>query len=191
MPIVEPMALAVLGWSSETWLALSTFATAVVLLGTALAGMSSLWDARRTRHATLMADLARRWSEPSELESRILFGEYGRENLSELIERIYGERRPSSEDFDAFWKLSAFPMLIEQIGVLRAERAISARVVYRMWGAQIVAAWVVWRDPIARMRELEGRTGLYAAFENLAREMQQQISAREGVTSAGAARAVT
>jgi len=185
------MALAVFGWSSETWLAVSTFATAAVLLGSALAGMSSLWDARRTRHAALVADLARRWSEPAAVESRLLFGEYGSENLAELIERVYGEKTSSRTDLDAFWKLSTFPTLIEQIGVLHAERAISSRVVYRMWGAAIAADWESWRDHVRRLRELEGRTGVYTSFEALAREMRKEIATRERVTSSGAARAAT
>lgn len=131
-----------------------------------------------------MADLARRWSEPAALESRILFSEYGLKRLAELVERIYRDSPASRDDLDAFWTLSAFPLLIEQIGVLHAERAISSRVVYRMWGPQIAAAWQAWREPVTRMRELEGRTGMYASFEGLAREMQIQISANEHAISA-------
>jgi hypothetical protein len=155
----------------------------VVLLGSALAGVSSLWDARRTRHATLMADLARRWSEPAAVESRLLFGEYGSENLAELIERVYANNLTTSDDLNAFWKLSAFPMLIEQIGVLHAERAISSRVVYRMWGSSIAADWDSWRDHVRRLRELERRSGVYTFFERLAGEMRQQIAADERVIS--------
>jgi len=49
-----------------------------------------------------------------------------------------------------------------------AEGALSSPVVYRMWGAAILADWESWRDHVRRLRELEGRSGVYAAFEALA-----------------------
>jgi len=49
-----------------------------------------------------------------------------------------------------------------------AEGALSSPDVYRMWGAAILADWESWRDHVRRLRELEGRSGVYAAFEALA-----------------------
>ena len=121
----------------------------------------------------------------------MLFSEYGKENLAELVERIYGADPPSGDDVETFWQLAAFPMLLEQIGVLHAERAISTRVVYRMWGAGIAAAWESWKDTIVRIRTLERRKGVYEAFEELAGTMRAEIEKREKPTSTASGRAAT
>jgi hypothetical protein len=60
----------------------------------------------------------------------------------------------------------------------------------RMWGSSIAAAWNLWNEPVRKLRELEGRTGVYAYFEDLAREMRKQIAANERVNE-DAGRAVT
>jgi hypothetical protein len=181
--------------------AFGTLGGAVVLAITARyayksanAALNALDDARNTRHAQLLTDLSRRWDEPLIVRSRKLFGEYARTGrLIDLVDYMYeaptpgtpwyrafvdrikhGESRPGSEEkLDDFYALTAWPNLIETIGVLESERAIDGSVVYKMWGSGIIAAWSGWCDAIERIRDYvdQDRDTTYAHFQRLAGKM--------------------
>lgn len=165
---------------------------------TALQGLD---DARRTRHAALITDLSRRWDEPLIADSRKLFGQLSREDLVGVVERVY---RPISEgrswwhsfleavfvaedtaarQLADFQTLTAWPNLIETIGVLEADGAISQDVIHQMWGGGIIGAWDGWRDAIRAMRTHSGRPTTYQNFERLYDAMMNlepgRVSAQE------------
>jgi len=169
-------------------------ATAVLALAAIAAlavALNTLGDATRTRHAALVTDISRRWGEPEATESRLLFSQYSDSALLALIDRIYDPARPQfpsalqrtqrAADLVAFGKLLVQPTLIESLGLLEKEGAISRGVIYELWGPPIVSTWMAWRTPIRAMRDAENREGVFACFYNLASEMRTEMAAREGI----------
>ena len=163
------------GMDWPAWI--TAIATVGLALGVAVA-LFSLWDARKTRDGQLVTDIARRWSDPDMVGSLREFSEYGPTGLIELLERVYeaDPTKPAASrgDLDLLYRLLAFPDLIEMIGVLVSEKAISTDVVYKMWGPQIITAWDSWRQPVARLRELEGYSITFRYFEKLVEQMNSR-----------------
>lgn len=168
------------GQHTAVWLtALGTLVLAGAAV-TALVGLRSLRDARRTRHAELLADLSRRWDEPLAAESRLISGEYDSRALLDLLGRIYdppswltdGERRRDSE---TYLNLLAALNLMETIAALWAERTLGAGVIFRLWGTTFVEVWDRWFPAIEYMRTWEEDPGVYDNFENLVRVMRRRV----------------
>lgn len=168
-------------------------AAAIVALQSLSAAREGLEDARRTRHAQLITDLSRRWDEPLAKESRNLNGELGTSGIMVAVDRIYDpphrwfrSSTVTRADLERFFKLCAWPNLIETIGVLVAEGAISPDVVFKMWGAGIVSAWEMWEEPITHMRTAEAKRGIYRQFETVADEMRLLLNAEAAANAASA-----
>lgn len=177
------------------WPAWITAVAAVVALGIGAVAVLGLLDARRTRHAQLVTDLSRRWDEPLATESREIDGEYDTRTLVALLDRVYdppddADTATRRADAATFFKLGVSLNLIETIGVLWSEKAISAGVIFKLWGANITEVWEKWSEPIDLMRDREGYPGIYRAFQDLAGEMQERL-AREKEKAARAAGAAT
>jgi hypothetical protein len=151
-----------------------------IAVRTARIAVDGLEDAQRTRHAQLLLDLSRRWDEEAVIESVKLSSMHSVEGVTELLERLYAdqpdrlddsERQRRSEDLDLYAKLFIWPNLLETIGGLYSAGAISAEVVYKMWGAEVVSAWDTWEKSVYRLRELEKDAGTYRNFQELAERM--------------------
>lgn len=175
-------AAALVAVSAPDWAAKMAALATLVLAIAAVIALASLGDARRARHAQIILDLSRRWDEPIATESRELEGDYDVAGILSLIESVY--KPPAGATVAAqkagvavFFKLQASLNLMETIGVLYAEDAISGRVIFRLWGASIVQTWDRWDQPIRRMRDLEKRLGIYRYFELLARDMKERLTA--------------
>lgn len=181
------------------WISAGATAVGVVIVAvTAWFALDSLRDARRTRHAQLITEISRRWDEPLIIESVKLHSEHATDGIMALNQRLYlppehlddeaAERRKA--DLDLYHKLCAWPNLIETIGVLQSEHAISPETIYKMWGAEIISAWQGWQQPCKQLRELESDPGVYYYFEAIAQEMlrlQEKAAAKRRADSANAA----
>jgi hypothetical protein len=162
---------------------------AVVIVKTARYARESLDDAKKTRHAQLVTDLSRRWDDPEIIESSSLGAQHASAGILEVINRLYSPppkragwryRRSRQKDLDLYFRLFLWPNLLESIGCLLAEGAISETVVSRLWGAEIVGGWETFEAPVNRLRELQRDLGIYDYFENLAERMVPLYEARRG-----------
>ncbi|MEX2212453.1 MAG: hypothetical protein WD689_11925 [Gaiellaceae bacterium] len=182
MPLVVlGVHLADAGFDWPAWItAASTVVATLIVLVTAKVALDGLADARRTRNAQLVTDLSRRWDEPLMVESVNLSSKYGSREITDLVERLYDpppdepgedDNRRREKDLALYAKLFIWPNLLEMIGSLHAERALSTEIVAKLWGAEVIAAWDAWQEPIRRLRELEQDWGIYRPFERLVEEM--------------------
>jgi hypothetical protein len=142
--------------------------TAIYIYRSAQNALLALEDARKTRHAELVTDLSRRWDEPLIAESRKLFGKKTAEELVEVVNEFY----VTGDNDDEYYKLTAWPNLIETIGVLESDGAISPEVIHQMWGGGIIVAWAGWCDAIQALRERAERPTTYLNFGRLAEMME-------------------
>jgi hypothetical protein len=181
----------------DDWAAwITAGATVFIAIGTAvLAGgvLVALWglgDARKTRYGQLITDLSSRWDSPNMIESIMGYSAHGPDGVVNLIERLYpppGGPAITRQDLSLYYILGRWPSLIEAIGVLHAQGAISSEVVYAMWGPGIVSAWSLWEEPVKRLRELEGYPGSFFYFEKLAGLMRIEYEKEmKNVSEAGA-----
>jgi hypothetical protein len=169
---------------SFDWLGDPTWVTAVatsVLSLAALMALASLWDAKRTRHATIVTDLSRRWDEPAATDARQRSGDYEPAALVDLVDRVY---RPADaatteereKDVEELFRLGRWLNVLETVGVLYTEKSLSRRVIFKLWGGQIAAAWERWEAAITLMRTTERRPGIYGNFEKLAKKMRHMLA---------------
>jgi hypothetical protein len=183
-----------LGQQGIDWTAWITAVATSLLAGGVLVAIVGLWDARKTRHGQLVTDLSRRWDEPLTAESMILYSIHGHAGIVDLLERLYADDPEISQlysklgiyqkDLELYYELQRWPSLIEAIGVLRNQRAISTEVVFKMWGPAIASAWVAWRDPVEKLRQLRyGDPSAFRYFEALAALMTAE-AAKEAVAKA-------
>lgn len=163
--------------------------TAVYIYRSAQNALLTLEDARKTRHAELVTDLSRRWDEPLIEDSRKLFGRVTSEELVEIVNEFYD----TGENDHVYYKLIAWPNLIETIGVLESDGAISPEVIHQMWGGGIIVAWAGWCDAIQTLRDRAERPTTYLNFGRLAEMMEGMEPGRvseaeaSGTPAAGAA----
>ena len=153
-----------------------------------LAGLAFAWrqlrESRRTRHGQLIMDLSRRWDDADVLESARLLRLQGPEALVALVDMLWApdvESRPP-DYLDLWLRLSVQPNVIEAIAVLRDEKAVRERVIYKMWGAGIITTWDQWQHAVRRLREHQSRPEIWRYFEELAASMRKR---ERGVCGAG------
>lgn len=168
------------------WAAWITAISTAVLAAGVLVALWGIVDARRTRDGQLVTDLSRRWDEPLVHESIVAHHVHGQPGTIDLIRRLYrvGGAEPLDEEgLRLYTTLTAWPVLIDVIGVLVSEKAISLDVAYKMWGHQVVSAWDWWKEPVLFQREIEAGDSAYADFlpsysffEDLARQMRDHAT---------------
>jgi hypothetical protein len=165
--------------SLADWLtAGGTLASVLIVLVAAVAAWRSLEDARRTRHAELVLKLNDQWSGLS--DSFKLYWKYPRDPLAALVDRLYGPNQPraTSSEQDDFEGLRASVNLIETIGVLRADGALTTRLIYRMWGGSILAVWLSWEAALPKLRSYTKEPDMLRGFEALSRDIQEMMQGR-------------
>jgi len=151
----------------------------VVLAGFAAVALWSLKDAKRTRHGASIPELSRRWDSPRIQESmRRLLNSYGASRVVTPYETLWARDQPSEDELkcylDDYYCIGRWPNLMETIGVLHRDKALSPEVVYMMWGAQINVAWEIWEDAVQSIREITGAPTSSLYFEDLAKAMREQ-----------------
>jgi hypothetical protein len=156
------------------WPEIVTAAGTGVLAATALAaliiGYSQVLEASRSRTATLMADLSRRWDNEL-VEPRRLMGVYGRE-LEAWVRYFY------EEDDESFYILERIPNFFEDLAVLRQAGAIPIEMIEQSLGWTVWAMWERWAASIQFLRgtaEQPDPDPVYRMFEGLAHEMRARL----------------
>lgn len=161
------------------WISAGAAVAALVLVAiTAWFALAGLRDARRTRHAQLVIQLSSRWDDPEIIRSASVAAEYTPAGILALFERLYAPkpkragwrcRRRRERDLAVYFNVFLYANLLESIGLLLEEEAISPNVIYRLWGAEIVGAWQdTFEEPVGFLRQAQQDPGIYHAFEQLA-----------------------
>jgi hypothetical protein len=168
------------GWNAIEWLTffigIGTFASAVFIGATAVLARGALADAKRTRHGQVVVELARQWSDPPMLESRLRFAEISNAELLALAQRMFGGATAApGPDAKRYFELTRLPDLIETIAALESEGVVSTRLIHKLWGPVIVSQWLGWRDAIFEMRKHgeQDAEGAYLYFQRLAAAMRR------------------
>jgi hypothetical protein len=134
-----------------------------------------LRDARQTRHGQSITELMREWTEPTVVDAIALHGKYTEREIIELVNKMFGpsEERAKDEELLDGGKLILVANMIETLGVLASEKAITAEVIYKMWGGAILSAWPKWDDAIRNLREYDKQPDTFEHFEWIASEMKR------------------
>lgn len=143
----------------------------------AFLALLGLADARRTRHAQIVTDLSTRWDEPMIKDSRTRNAAMSADEIFNLAVRAYLPMGSAGRDQarTEFFELWPWLNVIETIGALNREGAISDKTVFRMWGMSVAEAWDKWEEPVALMRVEARRRGIYRNFEELATKMRKLL----------------
>ena len=168
------------GWESTV----TAISTGVLALFGVVA-LCSLWDAQRTRHAQILLDMSRRWDEQACANSLMMTGRHGANGVLKVIQTIFDrsdtpdagqleELRKSVADMET---LSIWANLVETIGVLCSQKALSEEAVFKQWAASIVWGWKIWEPATLYARDKEGREGFHANFQKLAEAMDKRLKA--------------
>jgi hypothetical protein len=159
----------------------SAVVTMLIVAITALYARGALEDAKRTRNAQLLNEISRRWDEPQIVESVTLSSTLTTQEIVLLIEKLFAqqvgrltdeEKKRRAADLDRYHRLFFWPNLLEAIANHHTNEAISTDPIYRMWGAEVVAAWETFEEPIGRLRDVGKDKGFYVGFQRLAKLMK-------------------
>jgi hypothetical protein len=180
---------------------LGTWLTGLATMGLAIGvvfAWSALRDARKTRHAQLLAVFSERFDDDSMNESAKLGRAFGPASLVQLSEKLYGsdaQHPPDPADVEA-WKaniddwfsVTKWPNLLETIGVMVHAGALPRALIYRMWGGPIIDAWRRdWEKAVVAHRGHMDDANIYRYFEWLAEQMEKEreidVRARSATTS--------
>lgn len=141
------------GNPSEGWAAWLTAGGTIALALAASVALLSLRDARRTRHRMLVSEFGRRWESPLLAASMERWAAIDEREILELADKVYVSRTATSKEHDDFTTLVAAPGLLEELGVLEDEGVLDANVIYKVWGATIIAPWKEWEPSVRLLRE--------------------------------------
>jgi hypothetical protein len=188
-------AFALVDWVCQLWdylrgvNDLPGWITAVVLVVTAIFALRALWDARRTRHGQLITEIQRQWTEPDILAAIELQRIFKAERIAQLVDTMFGPDtdKATKEDEEAWNTLAPWPNHIEAMGVLCNVKAITPKVVYKMWGGAILEAWENWELAVMRIRIHDKAPDSFYYFEKLAGKLEK-IARRRGGAPRGVER---
>jgi hypothetical protein len=191
-----PVRLVEQGIEWPAWISAgAAVATLVIVAVTAGFALAGLRDARRTRHAQLVIELSSRWDDPEIIRSASLAAEYTPAGIVALLERLYSprpkqrgwrHRRKRERALAVYFNVFLYANLLESIGTLLEEEAISAKVIYRLWGAEIIGAWEdTFEEPVRFLRTKQQDQGIYRSFEELAGAMAPLHAARPRAETPG------
>jgi hypothetical protein len=180
-----------------SWIAaLATFGTLVAAIvalifayKAGVAANRALDDAKQTRHGQLVVETLRDWSTREAEEAHALHGQLTEENLIALTDRLFEtpSGRPShkglEEDLKSWSTLVRVANLIEALGILVSEGALTSEVVYKMWGGPILEAWPKWDEAVKRLRRYIKEPDQFIYFEKIALEMQEINAARKNLAA--------
>jgi len=172
--------------------ALTDVATFLVVLVSAGFALSGFYDSRRTRYGQLITELQRQWTEPALVESIKLNAQYDAAKLQTFIAMMFGpDASPTDEEREDWSKLARLANLIESMGVLSSERALTHDVIYRMWGGQIMETWKRWEPAVVDLRDYDGEPDTFEYFQEVALAMRRIAAARKTAREAAAAASAT
>jgi len=137
----------------------------------------ALADGRKTRHGQLILDIGTAWSSPEIGESRELLAQRSGPGMVALVDSLFGPNplhapAQRATALDEYTRLARLPYLIELIGVLALEDAITSRVVYTLWAGGILGAWEGWEEAVRQLRIHQKEYEAYVNFEWIANQMK-------------------
>ncbi|MGH2845072.1 MAG: DUF4760 domain-containing protein [Thermoleophilaceae bacterium] len=150
-----------------------------IIVVSAIVAFLALLDARRTRHGQLVIEALRDWSTPEAEESHALHGQLTEETLVALTDRLFKTPAPRiagedhAEDLKTWNQAVRVANLIEALGVLVSTRALTSKVVYKMWGGAILEAWPKWDKAVKLLRHHENQPDQFQYLEEISLEMQR------------------
>jgi hypothetical protein len=163
-------------WTDKL-VALATLAGTVALVVTACLAIWGLVDAQRTRLATLVSDLTRRWDEPLMRRARLEFSSLEPDELLNIVQASY--QAPRGPEDRIYLRLQALPNFFEYLAVLEeSTRGVDVEMINRLWRNAILITWRRWEPTIQWIRDEGGTRTYYANFERLAREIWAMPEAR-------------
>ncbi len=141
---------------------------------TAFIALLALWEGRRTRHGQLIVVLNARWDDQAVIDSAAHFRLWGSDNTTDLVEALWSDdvTERDEQDLKDWYDLSIYPNVIEAIGLIQAEGAISIELVDKLWGKNIIDAWEGWRKPIIRLREVTDTKEVWIGFQEVAERLE-------------------
>jgi hypothetical protein len=187
LPPVDALFAIDVTWA-EAVTAIGTALTALILFGTALTIYLQLTETERTRLATLVTDLTRRWDEPLLRRARLEFSFLTSEELLQIVVLSYAN--PRGPEDEIYLRLQALPNFFEYLGVLEADtKGVPLELINVLWRGSILSTWRRWEPTIEWIREKAGIRTPYASFEHLADKIrlmpEHRVSAgREPATQA-------
>ena len=154
-------------WNDKI-VAFATLAGTIVVVASAAVALRQLREAERTRLATLVSDLTRRWDEPLLRTARLEFSSLTAEELRTLVQASYANPR-GDEDRRRYLRLQALPNFFEYLGVSEATTTgLSLELINVLRRSAILSTWRRWEPTITWIRREAGVTTFYANFERLA-----------------------
>jgi 4-amino-4-deoxy-L-arabinose transferase-like glycosyltransferase len=173
--------------------ALTALATLVIVALSVRYARNALEDARKTRHGQLILDIGTTWSSAEIGESRELLAKWSDPGIAALVDELWGPtvaiddprrfdwraqrararaHRRRNDALNEYFRLVRLPNLIELIGGLAVEGAITPRAVYTMWGGGILGAWDGWEEAVRQLRIHQNEAEAYANFEWIATQLR-------------------
>lgn len=185
-----PVRVADAGIDWPAWISAGAAMLTLIIVGfTAGFALVGLWDARRTRHAQLITEIMRAWTDPAAVEAHALHGKFTEQDIISLVDRVFAPGNTAAPNDLSDWsKLTRVANLIESLGVLVSEAAITPEVVYKMWGGAILTAWPKWDKAVTKLREYDGEPDTFVYFEEISlairgiSEDRRQARASAGTT---------
>jgi hypothetical protein len=153
----------------------------IVLAAAAWGALLGLIESRKARNSQVLAALSVRWESPYIYESFRACRRLKRAGTIELIKDLYDPNveNPDLHKMTLWHQVEVWPNLLETVGGFWREGVMAERLIYRMWGGTIIAAWEKdWREPARHIRDLTGDQTLWQNFQLLA-EAMVRFRARE------------
>ncbi|HZT45089.1 MAG TPA: hypothetical protein VFA24_02820 [Gaiellaceae bacterium] len=166
---------------------LTGISTGVLAVGVFVAWVA-LSDAKKTRHAQLVAEFSARWDSRAILLSLRLGRDYGPVGLAELADKVLGVDSPDADNLRDWYRVSEWSNLLETIAVMVKDGALPSRMIYRMWGGTIITAWHRdWKLCAQRQRDKLGDDNILRYLEELAGVMRDEQKREQLAGPIGAA----
>jgi hypothetical protein len=179
---VLPVKLVDQGIDWPAWIAAAAALLTVGVLGATAryaykSALGGLEDARRSRHAQLIVALDQYWESTAIATSMKLYGKYTDKALADLVTKMFGpgDDRPTDQELSDYESLAASANLIEMIGVLCDEGAITEDVVYKIWGGSIVTVWRAWGEALPKLREDLDEADVFVHFARTGKAMEARL----------------
>lgn len=166
---------------------------AKIAVRTATAAIEQVHQTEKSREATLLVDVSRRWDNPFLADARRLASTYGT-NLAGWVQYFFEEteqqarhrartgrlrrfltRAPAPKARDGWFLLQRVPNFFEDMAVLESRGALSFGALQDTLGGTIVVTWDLWKDAIEYLREREGYDPVYSKFQALAEKMRESL----------------
>jgi hypothetical protein len=112
------------------------------------------------------------------VEAHNLHAKYTEPQIVALVDKIFGPAgpataRPTDQELADWGKLVRVANLIEALGVIASEKAITPQVIYKMWGGAILSAWPAWDTAVHRLREYDREPDTFHHFEWISLEIKR------------------